>query len=183
MTPADMECHELKDGRTAIIAVCGGNYVVFLRLDKPSNKLSLIPERHIIQFKDKPEEEKDELTVISKGYLFNKQEKGNPYEEIFATAGKNGYVYLFSITQCNDENPEKSSHEFTHFRAHLNSITDLCFAPIANHPEFANLLMTCSNDGSIMIYDILHKYCVACLKPIKMPIDDVLAIDWQEPGN
>ena len=43
--------------------------------------------------------------------------------------------------------------------------------------------MTCSNDGSIMIYDILHKYCVACLKPIKMPIDDVLAIDWQEPGD
>jgi len=178
--PRDMDYHELDEEMT-VIALCGGNAVTFVYLFKPYSKIVSIPQKYHIEFPGRDANE--ELLVIKSGllYLYHERDRdnsGSKFEEIFATAGKSGVIHLYKIRP-----EEKRCINFSHFQAHLNRINDLCFAPSHSRPELRNILLSCSDDGSIMAWDLGNSSAVLCLKPNKAPLDNILSIDWADSGD
>ena len=170
--PSDIAYHKIDD--FYLIAICGENNVVFCYFEPNSNKIQFLSRPSVITFNKAGFTE--ELTVIKAGYIFRDTE-GLKREEVFVTAGKFGSLYLFKVLKF-DKNFSLSK-----FESNFNVINDICFAPSDLVPSLRNLLACCSNDGSIVIWNILLGLPILCLKPNKLPLDDILAIDWQYPGD
>jgi len=170
--PSDMAYHKIDD--FYLIAICGENNVVFCYFEPGSNKIQSLSKPSVITF-NKPGLV-EELTVIKAGYIFRDTE-GLKRDEVFVTAGKFGSLYIFKVLRF-DKNFSLSKYE-----SNFNAINDICFAPSDLAPHLRNLLACCSDDGSIMIWNIHLGQPIICLKPNKLPLDDVLALDWQYPGD
>jgi len=170
--PTDMSYHKISD--FYIISICSGNVVLFVYFDPASKEIHLFPQKYIITFPDANVQE--ELTVIKSGYIF-KDEEGIRREEVFVTAGKCGFLYLFKFSKT------EKAFKLYKYESHFNKINDLCFAPADLNPMLRNLLICCSDDGSMMIWNIYIECPIICIKPNKLPLDDILSVDWEYPGD
>ena len=170
--PTDFAYHQIGD--FFLIGLCGGNTVIFVYFEPSTKVVHLIPQKNTILFPNSNLIE--ELRVIKAGCIYTDRESGKR-EEVFVTAGKFGTIYLFKVIKL------KESFKMIKFEAHFNQINDLCFAPCDLRPELRNLLLSCSNDGSMIIWNIYLASAIICIKPNKLPLDDVLSVDWEYPGD
>lgn len=168
----DFAYHQIDD--FYLFAICGGNTVMFVHLDPKTGAAKLFPHRYTILFPS--QDLVEDLRVIKAGYIFHDSE-GLKREEVFVTAGKFGCLYIFKVLKITD------SFKMNKIEGHFNEINDLCFSPAELRPDLRNLVASCSNDGSIMIWNIVLGRPIICLKPNKLPLDDILAVDWEYPGD
>lgn len=170
--PCDFAYHQFDD--FYLISICGENAVIFVYFEPASKKMQIFPSKNTIVFSDPKIVEN--LKVIKAGYIYGGPD-GSKREEVFATAGKLGPLYIFKVLKL------KETFRMIKLEGHFNDINDLAFAPCELRPELRNLLVTCSNDGSMMIWNIFLGAVVICLKPNKLPLDDILSVDWEYPGD
>jgi hypothetical protein len=174
-SPRDMAYHEIGEDMV-LLGICGGNKMIFTSMQKHLNDMFIIPQRIELNFDKKGVEEF--LMVVKSGFMYI-QEKGiSKIDEIFVTAGKCGMIYIFIF-----RHDDKEMIKLEYFEAHLNQINDISFVNSLEKPHLRNLLVSCSNDGSTVIWDLLNQQALVKLFPHVSPLDDVIAVDWSDNGD
>lgn len=109
--------------------------------------------------------------VCKFGYQFPNK-NSNESEIIIATAGTGGYIYLMNL---NDEN-------CSYLQGHVSEIYDLCLGPWRYDSKYKNLILSCSRDGSVGLWNYKSRVQIASYKSGKAPILDSISIDWHVTG-
>lgn len=73
---------------------------------------------------------------------------------------KSGIIYLINI---------QDNYKITELNAHINVVKDVKFAIKNNRFDYRNILISCSKDSSILLWNIKIKKLYAVFKPDSHP--------------
>lgn len=114
----------------------------------------------------------DVLYVCRFGFLF-KNENSSECEIVIITAGRDGFAYIYNL----------ETEDMTYLAGHVHEIYDICLSPWRYDSTLKNLMLSCSRDGSVSLWNYKTRVQIASYKPGKTPILDSICVDWHTSGR
>ena len=161
------------EGETMLAVIHKSNVLLYLlNDDKTPYKVNEYKIKLTHTKVAEPVTKQDVLHVCKFGFLFE-NENSNAAEVVIVLGGTCGHMYVLSL----------ADEKCLALQGHVSEVYDLCLGPWRYDTKFKNLLLSCSRDGSVGLWNFKTRVQIASYKSGKAPVLDAISIDWHTAGE